>query len=128
MDLDSLKIMDDEIGLPIYNPFTGEKTDIVINVIGRDSEEYKQKARNLYTLAIKKAPRGDISNLNHEDDESFAIKLKAAHIKGWENITENGKTLVFSSENAEYIIRNFPVIADQVAEFVANRANFMKAS
>jgi hypothetical protein len=128
MDLDSLKVTEDAVDLPIYNPITGERTDITIKVIGQDSEEYKQKARALYKRALKKAPKGDLAKLNDDDDEAFAVKLRAAHIKGWENMTEKGKALPFSVEAAEHVIRNYPVIADQVAEFVADRANFMKAS
>lgn len=128
MDLDSLKITEDAVDLKIYNPVSGEKTDIIIKVIGQDSEEYKEKARALYKRALKKAPKGDLSKLNDDDDEAFAVKIRAAHIKGWENLTEKGKVLEFSQENAERIMREYPVIADQIIEFVADRANFMKAS
>ena len=127
MDLQSIAITDEAIEMPIYDG-AGTKTDASLQVIGQDSDEYKRKARSIYKTALKKAPKGDLNNLNEDDDESFSIKLRATHIKGWSGIQENGKDIPYSQENAEYIIKKYPFITDQLVEFVSARENFMKAS
>lgn len=128
MDLKSLEVTNEAIDMPVYNPLTGEKLDIVIQVIGRDSDEFKEKFRAIHKRAIQKAPRGDLSKLSSDDDEYFAIQIRAIHIKGWSGVEEDGKPLPYTKENAEHLVKSYPVIADQIQEFVEDRANFMKAS
>ena len=45
---------------------------------------------------------------------------------GWKNITRNGKEIVFSVEEAGKIYSEYPLIGNQVAEFILNEQNFLK--
>lgn len=45
---------------------------------------------------------------------------------GWKNITRNGKEIVFSVEEARKLYEEYPLIGNQVAEFILNEQNFLK--
>ena len=45
---------------------------------------------------------------------------------GWKNITRNGKEIVFSVEEARKLYAYYPLIGNQVAEFILNEQNFLK--
>ena len=45
---------------------------------------------------------------------------------GWKNITRNGKEIVFSVEEAGKLYADYPLIGNQVAEFILNEQNFLK--
>lgn len=45
---------------------------------------------------------------------------------GWKNITRNGKEIEFSVEEARKLYAEYPLIGNQVAEFILNEQNFLK--
>jgi hypothetical protein len=127
MDFSKLQVSDDAVEMQLYNPVDGTKLDgVVLQVIGQDSQEYRDAARSILQSAIKKAPKGDITKLGAGDDEYYSAKLKALHIKGWAGIEQDGKPLEYSKENALELVKKYPWLRDQIDAFVGDRANFIK--
>lgn len=126
MDLNELKITDEEVEMPLYHPATGEKLDIGLKVVGDDSAEARQKKRKLVEEYQKKAPRNDVSRLSMADDEEFGHRLTASYIVGFTGpMKKDGKKLEYSKQAALDIVKEHPWIAEQVRNYVADRANFM---
>lgn len=127
MDFSALKILEDAVEMQVYSPVDGTKLDgVTMLVIGQDSQEYRDAARVILQSAIKKAPKGDVSRLGAGDDEYYAAKLKALHIKGWTGIEEGGQPFEYSKENAVELVKKYPWLRDQIDAFVGDRANFIK--
>ncbi len=57
------------------------------------------------------------------DDKSY--QMLAASTMDWKNLEEDGTAIACNSENAEYIYRSYPIIADQVSAFIVERSNFL---
>lgn len=126
-DLSKLKLSNDSIEMPLCSPVDGAKLEgIKLFVIGQDSKEFQTKVRALKQKAIKKAPKGDLSKLNAEDDEEIALQIIACSLTGWDGIEENGKTLEYNEDNAVYLLKEYPWVRDQIKEYISDRANFIK--
>jgi hypothetical protein len=82
----------------------------------------------------KRAASGDTPAAAPSDDEFEEamrrnIEFSAACTSTWENVlTPQGEAIPFSVENACKLYDRYPVIREQVEAFIANRANFTRAS
>lgn len=129
MDLSTVKIDNDPVDLVIKHPKTNENTDVVFKVIGHDSDDYKTVDRLITKEVLKKyASKGmiDISKIPTEDAEDMRLRRIAACVVGWSGLTEDEKEVKFSKFECTRILSQYPFFADQVEDFCADRANFIK--
>jgi hypothetical protein len=59
-----------------------------------------------------------------EEAEELSIESAVIRVIAWENITENGKEVVLTKENAERIFKEYSWIKDQVMEEAGQLLNF----
>lgn len=131
MDLQTVKLDNEPVDLKIIHPVTEEETDVVFKVLGLDSDEYKAIDRQITKRFIDKYSRSgtlDIKRVPHSEAEKSRLERACVLVKGWENLMDKGKELEYNKENCEYVLTEYPFILEQVMEFCADRANFIKAS
>lgn len=85
----------------------GNDTDIKIKVI---------------SIKSNKAQKAFLANKSDDND----VKIASLLTIGWENILMNGKEIKFSKDEAIKLYDNYPLIGNQVAEFILNEQNFLK--
>jgi hypothetical protein len=110
-------------------PGTGEGTGVFITVRGDQSKTVKAFGRKKYSefkLREQQAKRRgkDVDDMTLEEAEELSIESAVVRVIGWKNITENGKDVAFTKENAERIFRDFTWIKEQVMEEAAQLLNF----
>lgn len=110
-------------------PGTGEGTGVFITVRGDQSKTVKAFGRKKYSefkLREQQAKRRgkEVDDLTLEEAEELSIESAVIRVIGWENITENGKVVAFSKENAERIFKDYSWIKDQVMEEAGQLLNF----
>jgi hypothetical protein len=59
-----------------------------------------------------------------EEAEELSIESAVVRVIGWDNITETGKKVEFTKENAERIFKEYPWIKDAVMEESGQILNF----
>jgi len=111
----------------IFNPKTQKETDIVITVLGQDSDLFKhvqrkQQARSL-NAALKTGPRREERMVDAAEDN--VSEMLAATTVGWTGALRDGVEFPFSHANALWLYENMPVVRDQVLEAQRDRANFL---
>jgi hypothetical protein len=121
MDISSLKPMEKGAQLHIVHPVTNEDTGIVITLLGTDSAEWKQCAREIKNRALRNGKR----KLSDDEMETLPYEMLSSITIGWEGMEEGGNPVKFSKEEAMRIYRDVPVIGEQVDKFVGERANFL---
>lgn len=131
-DLNSLKPVkaDDGAILEVVHPESEEIIPgMTITLLGQDSKVYrkiqlaKQQAALNRIAKGKKAVDLDAEKLA-EDSIDDLVKLTVA----WSGFTLDGAALDCTSENVKRVYSEWDWIKEQVAEFVANRANFFRAN
>lgn len=110
-------------------PGTGEGTGVFITVRGDQSKTVKAFGRKKYAefkLREQQAKRRgkEADDMTLEEAEELSIESAVVRIIGWENITENGKVVTFTKENAERIFKEYSWIKDQVMEEAGQLLNF----
>lgn len=131
MDLSSFEIVADGVDMPVRNPATGDplKTDkgepITIRVVGMDDDRFKAVEREVRNKVLR---QGQKAKFSADDMDAQATRALIACTIGWQNIVLDGKALPHSNENARLLYSRLPWLRDQVNEFVAERANFLKTA
>lgn len=115
---------DEGADVQIFNPITGEDTEVYITVMGVDSIEWqkamkRQRSRVLAKLADKK-------ELDAGDEIDEEIEQLVAITKGWKGIAENGEEYEFTPDRCRELYTKSPGLRTQVERFVTNRKNFIK--
>ncbi len=110
-------------------PGTGEGTGVFITVRGDQSKTVKAFGRKKYSefkLREQQAKRRgkDVDDMTLEEAEDLGIESAIVRVIGWKNITENGKEVAFTKENAERIFKEYSWIKDQVMEEAGQLLNF----
>ncbi len=110
-------------------PGTGEATGVFITVRGDQSKTVKAFGRKKYSefkLREQQAKRRgkDVEDMTLEEAEELSVESAVIRVIGWENITENGKDVGFTKENAERIFKEYSWIKDQVMEEAGQLLNF----
>lgn len=110
-------------------PGTGEGTGVFITVRGDQSKTVKAFGRKKYSefkLREQQAKRRgkDADEMTLEEAEDLGIESAIVRVIGWKNITENGKEVSFTKENAERIFKEYSWIKDQVMEEAGQLLNF----
>lgn len=110
-------------------PGTGEGTGVFITVRGDQSKTVKAFGRKKYSefkLREQQAKRRgkDVEDMTLEEAEELSIESAIVRVINWKNITENGKEVAFTKENAERIFKEYSWIKDQVMEESGQLLNF----
>ena len=110
-------------------PGTGEGTGVFITVRGDQSKTVKAFGRKKYSefkLREQQAKRRgkDVDDMTLEEAEELSIESAVIRVIAWENITENGKVVNFTKENAERIFKEYSWIKDAVMEEAGQLLNF----
>ena len=113
----------------IKMPGTGEPTGAFITVRGEMSKTVKAYARQKFRefqLKEQQAKRRgkEVEEMTLEEAEELAIESATVRVIGWRNITENGKEVAFSKENAARIFAEHGWIREQVMEESGQLINF----
>lgn len=107
-------------------PLKNTKDELVrIKLVGRDSPQFLAKSREFMNKRIK---RGKLVLGSAEQLEVEKAETLAACTMNWEGMLNKTEVFPFTSENA-YSIYSAPKwrwIADQVDEFIGDRANFLQ--
>jgi hypothetical protein len=110
-------------------PGTNEGTGAFITVRGDQSKTVKAFGRKKYAefkLREQQAKRRgkEPEDMTLEEAEELSVESATVRIISWKNITENGKEVPFTKENAERILKEYPFIKDQVLEEAGSLLNF----
>lgn len=114
----------------LYHPGTNEDLDIIISVLGKDSDEFIKVSRAQSKKRLAKMTKSGFRNtapVPVEEVEQDGIDLLAACTKKWSGVIVDGKPVECSVENAKMIYERFPWIREQVDTAIGDRANFIKA-
>jgi len=110
-------------------PGSGDPTGAFITVRGEMSKVVKnysrQKFREFQLKEQQAKRRGKESQeMTLEEAEDLAIETALVRVIDWRGITENGKDVPFTKENAERIFREHSWIREQVMEESGQLLNF----
>ena len=134
MDLDTLDTRSRAnagIDVILKHPETGEPLDIVITVLGRDSDAYADKVLEQERALMQRVSKKGRSVMpSPEQIRDDANALLAAVTVGWSGVVMGGEAIAFSPAAAEnlYRQRHLSWIREQVDEAVHNRALFLPRS
>ena len=103
----------------------GILTDIYIQVVGIDSNEYRKAERAMQNRRSKQAQRGGKKLISAEALDIETIERLARCTKGWRGLTDNKKEIEFSYEKAIELYTEYPLLRDQVEDFIGDRENFL---
>jgi hypothetical protein len=103
----------------------GSVSDWVIACRGRDSTEYNKKIAEW-----RHRRKGGGKPTTEADDDREAAEGIAACVVSWSGATMKGEPFECTPENVYYVLTDnaFKFVADQIIEFVMNRANFFKGA
>lgn len=122
--LDTAKVAEEGVELRVAHPTTGEDLGIVITLIGTDSKTFRDISKSRATASLKKKTR----EIDLDQNESDAVELLAKCTKGWTGITENGKEVAFSYDNAVQLYTKYLWLREQIDRFMADRSNFLPSA
>lgn len=110
-------------------PGSGEPTGAFITVRGEMSKTVKNYARQKFRefqLKEQQAKRRgkESQDMTIEEAEELSIETAVTRVISWRGITDNGKEVPFTKENAETIFREHSWIKEQVMEESAQLLNF----
>ena len=122
--LDTSKVAEEGAELLVSHPTTGEDLGITIILIGTDSKTFRDISKSRATASLKKKTR----EIDLDQNESDAVELLAKCTKGWTGITENGKEVAFSYDNAVQLYTKYLWLREQIDRFMADRSNFLPSA
>lgn len=110
-------------------PGTGDPTGAFITVRGEMSKTVKAYARQKFRefqLKEQQAKRRgkQTEDITLEEAEEMAVEAAVVRVISWKGITENGKEVQFTKENAERIFTEHSWIREQVMEESNQLLNF----
>ena len=98
----------------------GEDTDFLIKVRGEQSKivrDYSKRKYNEYTMKENAAKaRGKTYSMDLEEAEDSLIESAIVRIISWSGISNAGKELPFTKENAELVLKGNDHIQSQILE------------
>ncbi len=129
--IDTVKGANEGFDVQIFHPGTNVDLGIVINVLGKDSDEFQRVSRAQSKKRMAKLTKGGFRPQNMtpppEELEADGIALLAACTKAWSGVVVEGKALDCTTDNAAMVYERFPWIKEQVDAAIGDRANFIKA-
>lgn len=124
--LDTSRGAEQGFTVALTSPGTGEPLDIEIDVMGADSDQYKDRSRDIQRRrqkAMEKARK--LTFASPEEVEADVVELLVAVTTGWRNVEEGGKAVPFSGNAARELYRKYDWIREQVDAAINDRANFL---
>lgn len=127
--IDTVKGANEGFDVKIYHPGTGKDLDIVIRVLGKDSDEFRKVSRAQQKRLTEKATKGGFRSIQSfpEDNERNGLELLAACTVSWSGVVINGEEVKCSKESAVMVYERWPFIKEQVDVAIGDRANFIQA-
>lgn len=132
-DLDTSSLADEGMWCRLRHPVDGAPLSargqpVRVRLLGIDGERFRALQRRVAArradLLLRSRGRPDA-----EAEEELDLDLLAHATLGWENVLlPGGEAFAFSVDNARRLYAERPWIAEQVNRFIADRANFLKAS
>lgn len=123
-EIDTTSLADEGRWCHLKHPVSGAALPARVLLLGCDGERFR-------LLRHRLAARRREALLRQEEDVDAGLELElATHATiGWENVDgPDGAALPFSVDNARDLYRRRGWVLQQVMGFVADRANFLKAS
>ena len=107
----------------LVHPVTGEPMGVVFNLVGHDSKQFREKARNIFKAKQGKTSEDFIQTENENQD------LVASCIVGW-NAEADEAFGPYTPERAAEIVKmdELVYVREQIEMFVSKRANFFRTS
>jgi hypothetical protein len=129
--IDTVKGSNEGFDVKIYHPGTMVDLGIIINVLGKDSDEFQRISRAQSKKRMAKMTKGGfrVQNMTPppEEIEADGIELLAKCTRSWSGVVIDNAEIEFSYDNALMIYERFPWIKEQVDAAVGDRANFIKS-
>jgi hypothetical protein len=122
-ELSALAPINETIPVAIKN-YDGTDTGIVVHITSPLSPAWQKRKTALFNLKramAYKAPNGQVTG---EQELDFENKSIASLVMGWDNLQENGKDMLYTEANAERIVANYPLFAQQLKVAMDNQAAF----
>lgn len=107
--------------------YDDENKPVTIRMAGADSRRHERARRLIQDRRMRSAQRGSRTVSSEELDED-ALTLLAACAIEWSGFVLDGQPIECDEKTARQVFERFPDIRDQADRFIADRANFMKAS
>lgn len=126
--IDTVKGANEGFDVTIYHPGTHEDLDIVIRVLGKDSDEFNKITRAQNKKRMAKMSKGGFraGSIPPEEFERDGIELLAACTLSWSGVVIDGEEVKCSKESAAELYERFPWIKEQIDTAIGDRANFIK--
>lgn len=127
--IDTVKGANEGFDVRIYHPGTNEDLEIIITVLGKDSDEFVKLSRAQQKKRMAKLSKGGFrvtATIPVEEIEQDNIALLATCTKNWTGIVIKGKAVECNLDNALMIYDKYPWIREQVDTAIGDRANFIK--
>lgn len=129
-NIDTVKGANEGFDVQIYHPGTNEDLGIVINVIGKDSDEFQKVSRAQSKKRMAKMTKGGFrsnATIPVEEIEQDGLALLAACTKSWSGVIVDGKPIDCTTGNVMMVYERFPWIKEQIDTAIGDRANFIKS-
>lgn len=134
--IDTKSLSDAGVDMPVKRMNTDEPLiakngkPVSIKLLGPDSDMYREFTRRQVQKRFAKASdTKSLDKIDFEEVESDTLDLLSSCTIGWSNVLDkDGNEIAFTRETARVLYANYPVLREQVDSFVANRANFLRAS
>lgn len=122
--------------IELRHPVTAAPLGVYINILGRDSEAFREHTRQSINerirrdaVALKRGKDTEVRTLEQSRDEN--IDLLVVCTMGWRTgdkkvMIVKGEELPFNVPNAKRIYGTVPWIYEQINEAIGDLANFMK--
>ena len=128
-DLDLTAASDTPFDLEILN-IKGVKTGIIVQVLGSESEKVQEwtnrQANRIRTQATQKTVTGKDRVRTAEEDDEYIIESAAIRIVGWKNVGKGGAPLLYSLENALWLMSRNVHVRVQVLTASNDLGNYSK--
>lgn len=116
--------------LEVLHPATGQPmlqddgSPVTITLLGQDSRKWRAFVRQTTNRRLQsRKAKQTAEEIEAENTEGW-VALTVA----WKGIVLAGEALECTPANARMIYGRFPFIREQVAEFVSDRANFLRGN
>ncbi len=97
--------------------------DVYIVLAGMDSKRFKEASIN-----ARKDVLAGKRKLEDQDITAIGVYTRAACTLAWGGMVRKGEAIECNFDNAKALYEDIPALSEQVAEFMADRVNFIKSS
>jgi len=128
--LDTIAACNKPFDVEIVHPVTQEKTGVVFQVVGKDSDVYRAKIKAIanenMTREAMLSRRGKTDIPNIDKLEAKNIDALVAATVGWSNVELDGVPLELTPANARTVYARILPVREQVLEAINDLENFMR--